>query len=114
MTNYRPQNAPYQGVYASMDFPPYVYKEFPKYVKRPDGREKVCENAREELDFMADAVDTRQPPSALEAERDKLASTLEDKDAELAAANSAIAQLKAEMKALEAKAPPPAPAIRKG
>lgn len=42
----------YGGVYANMDFHPYVYTEYPKHVSTGNGRYEVVNNEAEELKIL--------------------------------------------------------------
>lgn len=41
-------------LYAHIDFPPYVFQEYPKWVTKPDGKTVVANNQKEELAMMAE------------------------------------------------------------
>ena len=57
--------------YSGINFPPYRFQEFPKWVDLPDGKRVLVQNNAELLDRIATAG--RPPkPSAVEAERDEL------------------------------------------
>lgn len=90
------------GIFDSMEFPDYVFKEYPKAmrVKKEDGTEEeiVVSNQREELALM------RNIPSdelAVDLKRD-----LDAKDKEIAA-------LKSLLEASNTPSPPPSPGPKK-
>lgn len=62
----------YKGQYASLKFPRYVYKEYPKHVKDPEGKVLgVAGNAMEEAELLANAgLDAQvvDPVAAMRAE----------------------------------------------
>lgn len=80
------------SVYDTMNFPKYIWKEFPKWVTRKDGSKVVVASAQEELKVLAtDPSEAKQTPA--EKERDALALEL------------------AELKAKQADVPTPAPKV---
>ncbi len=90
-------------LYANMKFPPYVYREYPKWVTLADGSKVCVANQREELDALADAPPP--VPHPVVAERDELATQVakgqEERDRlakELEALNKELAALRASRK----------------
>lgn len=78
---------PYKGVYAKMEFPDYVYREYPKMLKTKDGREIVVKNHAEELRAVDEIVHVKDFEK-VESEKAKL-------EGELAALKAEIAAIKA-------------------
>jgi len=79
------------GIFAKMDFPDFVYKEYPKIVDAPDGRRVTVNNQREELE-LASQAGIGLAPSPAEAERDKLALALAEKEQELEKLRAQLSQ----------------------
>ena len=99
-------------LYSNMKFPPYVYREYPKEIKRADGSTVIVNNQREELNAMAEAPPA--VPHPVVAERDELATQVakeQEEKAKLAAGNSALSEelkkLQGELAALRAVGKPP-------
>lgn len=46
----------FKGVFEKMQFPEYVYREYPKMVKRKDGSEMIVNNHAEELRAIDEIV----------------------------------------------------------
>lgn len=104
----------YYDQYSSMIFPPYVYREYPKWVKGTDGKEIIVNNKEEEVAFLTRAVDNIVD-SPIVQERDSLAqqvSALMQENALLKAAKDKLdeAAKSAEPAKLDAPAPASAPA----
>lgn len=105
--------------YAKLDFPPYVFREYPKHVTLPSGRVVEVQNQREELNALAE--DSGAPPvpsDALVIELEKLRQEkleLEMKLAELEAEKQGRGKERAQtlseavvkMSKAETKVPPP-------
>lgn len=79
------------GMYDSMEFPPYVFKEYPKMVT-VNGVEKIVNNQREEIALL------REIPT------DELANDL---TVELAQKDKEIAALRAQLEAANTPSVPP-------
>lgn len=80
------------SVFDKMDFPPYEFREYPKWIKLADGTEKLVATQREELAFLATVPDAMKDDPVLE-EKNKLAIQVTEQAAELAALKDQVAQL---------------------
>ena len=98
----------FKGVYASMDFPDYVYREYPKRIKLKNGREVEVNSQAEEL-RMIDEVVPVQNLAQIEQERDAVAAALLEKDNALKAKEKEIEELKAKLAAKPVVNPNPVP-----
>jgi len=120
---------PYAGVFASMDFPPYRYQEYPKAVKCPDGKEVVVDSQKAELDLVASwepgavevhpaLVERNQALDALIAEQNARQKAEDDHKAAqeaLAALQAKVAEMEQQLKlSTTLAAVPPAVAKPKG
>lgn len=74
------------GIYSHIKFPAYEYKEYPKWVTKPNGQKVVVQDAREELLTAAEpsGVDVENV-NPIVAERDKLAQEVAMLRAQMAA-----------------------------
>lgn len=87
----------FNGVYDTMEFPPYQYQEFPKIIQAPDGSRVTVANHRELLEVM-------QRPASPEAAPDETAVELGKAVAAKADLEQQVRDLQAQLAALaEAK-----------
>lgn len=64
----------YAGPYAHMKFPPYVFKEYPKWITREDGKRMLVKNQQEEIQNQMEVIDGKaQIADPVVRERDALA-----------------------------------------
>src|SRR6266478_1579736 len=78
------QNYNFGGLYDGIEFPDYVYHEYPKLVRRGD-KERACANQREELAFITEVPDSDADESSpVVQERDQGGLAMAKKDAEIA------------------------------
>ena len=75
------------GIFDSMDFPPYVYREYPKMIS-VDGRDVIVQNQREEIAMLRE-IPTDQVATDLTAELDAKDKEIASLRAMLAASQSA-------------------------
>lgn len=103
---YRP---PFLGVYATMDFPAYEFKEYPKAIKvvQADGsvQEVVVPDQRTELAMRANGLAESEHPAVVE--RNEAIDQLVAKQDENAALLAKMAEMEAELAKLKAPAPAP-------
>jgi hypothetical protein len=91
----------YAGVYGHIKFPPYVHREYPKWIKGKNGKPLLVKNQQEEIQNQFEMIDgVEQPVDPVVRERDALAGQ--------------VALLQAKLEAIEmasqaAKAPVPTP-----
>lgn len=85
------------GVYARMEFAPYKYQPYPRWIKLKDGSQVIAQTKEDELRLIATDPSNPPPPTQAEIERDALV-------AEVAELRARVAQ--AEAKA-STKATPP-------
>ncbi len=79
---------PYLGVYGNMEFPDYVFHEYPKVVGYRDERKLhpiIVGDAKEELKFISEGA-----PGAHKTAEDELADQLNAKNLELEQAKAAL------------------------
>lgn len=98
------------SVYANLDFPPYEFREYPKWIKLADGTEKLVASQREELAFLATVPDAAKNDPVLE-EKNRLAEQVAAQAEEMAAMKAQLAELLAKTDKAPDKAPesPPDP-----
>ena len=92
----------FEGMYGSMKFPEYTYKEYPKNIER-GGKTFVAHSKGEELKIFA-MSDEPPPPSSAEITKAELDKKLAEADAALQASTAEADALRAELSAL--KGPP--------
>lgn len=106
----------FEGVYENMDFPPYVFKEYPKMVYLDEEKTKyeIVNNAAEEL-AIADKLSRPTDTAMIAQQRDAVANALVAKETALAAKDAEIAALKAQIESAQQinaeSAPKDAPAL---
>jgi len=66
-----------------MDFPPYVYQEYPKEVSRKDGTRVVVGSQSEEIKLLA--TDQSEPVVLADPERDAMMSRIRELEEQIAA-----------------------------
>lgn len=84
--NYRPRNPQirYEGIFKSLDFPDYVYREYPKFIPLEGGGHVIAESLRHELVLKAELMMKIAPTAdgdsrhEVEIERDDLQQKLDD------------------------------------
>src|SRR5258708_5236328 len=96
---------PYAGIFAHIDFPDYKYKEYPKYVIRPNDKKKlIVASHAEELAFLQELPEgAEMPPDPVVRERDDLAAKLAIMQQEMNALKLKMAET------AQPQAPPPMP-----
>jgi len=102
------------SVYEKLDFPPYEFREYPKWIKLADGTEKLVASQREELAVLSTVPDAAKNDPVLE-EKNRLAEQVAAQAEEMAAMKTQLAELlaktdKAPDKAPESPPDPPKPA----
>ena len=70
------------GVYANMEFPEYVFREYPKAIKLKDGRVVAVNSQAEELRMIDEVVPVKDV-AKIEQERDAVASALLEKEEQI-------------------------------
>lgn len=87
--------APFAGVFEKMEFPPYKFVEYPKWITLADKSRRLVQNQREELALVAEISEDGAKDPVVEA---KIAA--EQREAK---ALAEISELKAKLEALEAE-----------
>ena len=80
------------NVFANLKFPEYKYQEYPKWVKRANGKEVIVQNQREEIDLIAT---DGEAPKNNDADREKEALQAHIRELELKLAQANAPALKA-------------------
>lgn len=93
----------YYGQYARMAFPPYKYREYPKMVTLPNGKDGVVNSQAEELRILSSAQASEMVPEApIVQERNLLVQEVEVLQNETRNKDLELAELRAKLLALEA------------
>ena len=71
------------GRYADMEFPPYVFRDYPKWVKLNSGKRVIAESASHALKLIAEDASVAEP-NPLQTEKVSLAQQVADLRAKLA------------------------------
>jgi hypothetical protein len=71
-----PQSRIADTIYANIEFAPYSFKEFPKWIKLQSGKQVLVNTRKEELDATTLEFDTQHVVSDSERERNELAEDL--------------------------------------
>jgi hypothetical protein len=72
----------YQGVFAKIEFPPYKYVEYPKWIQNNEGKDVIVQSQQEELRVRGELV-SADAVIGIEAERDLLAKQVAELQARL-------------------------------
>lgn len=111
----------YAGVYGRVEFPAYVYQEYPKAIKLSDRKTVIVQSLRDELNLKAEKMAGEPEPTKhpVESERDELAAKLAVEQDAKRISDEKIATLQAQVEKLLAAQeaqnasqvkPPPMPA----
>lgn len=103
------KNELYTGVYGKMDFPEYVYREFPKMVKLRNGTTKIVNTHAEELAAI-DEIVPKVDVDKIVAEKATLEKLLAETQAALKASEEKLVEIKAPPSKTQPLPPAPAPA----